>query len=163
MTSFAWLCFLSASVMLTRKVKPHHFARRLWQLPVHSGWPHSPAQAVLGEQMTWVLVTDPSPIMSKDYSQSFIRTIRWRMCFWFTCMRAKLLQSSLTLCHPMDCSSPGSSVHGILQVRVLEWVAISPSRGSFQPRYQTHICIVRQILYLCATWEALCQLLNFYY
>jgi len=39
-------------------------------------------------------------------------------------------QSCLTLCHPMDCSPPGSSVHGILQARILEWVAIpfSPPR-----------------------------------
>ena len=43
-------------------------------------------------------------------------------------------QSSLTLCDPMDCSPPGSSVHGILQARILEWVAISFSRGSSQPR-----------------------------
>ena len=39
-------------------------------------------------------------------------------------------QSYLTLCEPMDCRRPGSSVHGILQARVLEWVAISFSRGS---------------------------------
>ena len=38
---------------------------------------------------------------------------------------AKLLQSCLTLCDPMDCSPPGASVHGILQARILEWVAIS--------------------------------------
>ena len=37
----------------------------------------------------------------------------------------KVTQSCLTLCDPMDCSLPGSSVHGILQARVLEWVAIS--------------------------------------
>ena len=42
----------------------------------------------------------------------------------------KLLQLSLTLCDPMDCNLPGSSVYGILQVRVLEWVAVSSSRGS---------------------------------
>ena len=39
-----------------------------------------------------------------------------------------------TLCDPMDCSPPGSSVHGISQERILEWVAISSSRGSSQPR-----------------------------
>ena len=39
-------------------------------------------------------------------------------------------QSCLSLCDPMDCSPPSSSVHGILQARVLEWVAISFSRGS---------------------------------
>ena len=43
-----------------------------------------------------------------------------------------------TLCDPMDCSPPSSSVHGILQARILEWVAIPFSKGSFQPRDQTH-------------------------
>ena len=46
------------------------------------------------------------------------------------CMLAKSFHSCLTLCDPMDCSPPGSSVHGILQARMLEWVAISFSRGS---------------------------------
>ena len=43
-------------------------------------------------------------------------------------------QSCPTLCEPMDCSPPGSSVHGIFQARILEWVSISFSRGSSQPR-----------------------------
>ena len=43
------------------------------------------------------------------------------------CVRAKSLQLCQTLCDPMDCSPPGSSVHGILQARILEWVAISSS------------------------------------
>ena len=42
----------------------------------------------------------------------------------------------------MDCNPPGSSVHGIFQARVLEWIAISFSRGSFCPRDQTHISCV---------------------
>ena len=42
-----------------------------------------------------------------------------------------------TLCNPMDCSLPGSSVHGILQAGILEWVAIPFSRGSSQPRDRT--------------------------
>ena len=46
------------------------------------------------------------------------------------CVHAKSLQSCLTLCHPMECSPPGSSVHGILQARILEWVAGPSSRGS---------------------------------
>ena len=46
------------------------------------------------------------------------------------CMHAKLLQSCLILCDPMDCSLPGSSVLGILQARILEWVAMPSSRGS---------------------------------
>ena len=49
---------------------------------------------------------------------------------------------------PVDCSPPGSSVHGIFQVRMLEWVAIFFSRGSSQPRERTFIsCVGRQILY----------------
>ena len=52
-------------------------------------------------------------------------------------MCAKSLQSCLTLCDPMDCSPPGSSVHGILQARILEWVAMPSSRGSSKPRDQT--------------------------
>ena len=52
---------------------------------------------------------------------------------------AQSLQSCLTLCDPMDCSPPGSSVHGILQVRILGCVAISSSRGSSQSRDQTSI------------------------
>ena len=48
----------------------------------------------------------------------------------------------------MDCSLPFSSVHGILQARILDWVVISSSRGSSQPRAQTRVsCIGRQILY----------------
>ena len=50
---------------------------------------------------------------------------------FITCMCATLLQLSLTLCDPMDCSSPGSSVHGILQARTLEWVAMSFSRTAY--------------------------------
>ena len=52
---------------------------------------------------------------------------------------SEVAQSCLTLCEPMDCSLPGSSVHGIFQARVREWVAISFSRGSSQPRDQTRI------------------------
>ena len=49
-------------------------------------------------------------------------------------VKVKVAQSCPTLCNPMDCSLPGSSVHGILQVRLQEWVAVPFSRGSSQPR-----------------------------
>ena len=59
----------------------------------------------------------------------------------------------------MDCSPPGASVHGIFQARILEWVAISSSRGSSRPRDQTWVSCdsrnSRRILYHWATWEAL--------
>ena len=63
-------------------------------------------------------------------------------------------QSLSRVCNPVDCSPPGSSVHGISQARVLEWAATSSSRGSSQPRDRTHVfcisCISMWILYHCA-------------
>ena len=57
----------------------------------------------------------------------------------------------------MDCGPPGSSVRGILRARMLEWVAISSSRGSSETRDQAHIsCLGRRILYCWATGEAPC-------
>ena len=57
-------------------------------------------------------------------------------------------------CDPMDCIPPGSSGHGISLARILEWVVISSSRGSYWPRDQTHVfCIGRWILYHWATRE----------
>ena len=64
---------------------------------------------------------------------------------------AKLLKSCLTLCDPINSSLPGSSVTGILQTRILEWVAMPSSRGSSQPRDRICItyvsCIGRRVLY----------------
>ena len=50
---------------------------------------------------------------------------------------SEVVQSCPTLCDPVDCSPPDSSIHGIFQVRILEWVAISFSRGSSRPRDRT--------------------------
>ena len=61
--------------------------------------------------------------------------------FSITLIKVKVLVAHLclTLCNPMDCNPPGSSVHEILQSRILEWVAICFSRGSFWPRDQTQV------------------------
>ena len=53
-------------------------------------------------------------------------------------MCVKSLQTCLNLCDPMDCNLPGSSVHGILQARILEWVAISSSMFHLYPSYFPH-------------------------
>ena len=58
------------------------------------------------------------------------------------------------LCSPLDCSPPGSSGHGISQARILEWVAISYSRRSSQPRDQTCISRIGRQFLPCITWEA---------
>ena len=54
-------------------------------------------------------------------------------------------QSCLTLCDPMDCSPPGSFAHGIFQVRILEWVAVSYFRGSSQPRDRTGVSCISSL------------------
>ena len=79
-----------------------------------------------------------------------IHSLYW----WFkfpVCVCAKSLQSCPTLCDPMDRSPPGSSVHGILQARILEWVAMPFSRGSSRPRdwsrFSDISCIGKRVLY----------------
>ena len=73
-------------------------------------------------------------------------------------MRAKSLQLCLTLGDPMDCNLPGSSIHGLLQARTVEWVAVPSSRESSPPRDGTLIfCISRVCRWFfttSATWEA---------
>ena len=84
------------------------------------------------------------PCVSKYHQVSLVSSTS-NYLQWF----AKSLQ--LCLCDPVDCSPQGSSVHGILHARILEWVAISSSRGSSWPRNQTCVscifCIDRQILF----------------
>ena len=76
---------------------------------------------------------------------------------YLTNVHVFLVHSRVRLCDPVDWSPLSSSVHGIFQARVQEWVAISFS-GSSQPRSRTRVsyvsCIGRQILYHWVTWEA---------
>ena len=86
------------------------------------------------------------------------------ICAWYIHMglSAPLLQLCLTLCNPMDCSPPGSSVHGILWARILEWVTMLFSKDSSQARDQTQrlLCLLhllhwRLSFYHWATGEAM--------
>jgi len=91
--------------------------------------------------LCWVLLWDPSSL-TKDWTRA-------------PCCYSLVAKSHPTLCNPMDCYVPGSSVHGIFQARMLKWVAISFSRVFSWPRDQTCIfCIGRRILYYWATREA---------
>ena len=92
-----------------------------------------------------------------------------RLCFGFSCypvfsylihvtvcVCVLVAQSCLTLWDPLDCSPPGSSVHGMLQARTLEWVAMPFSRGSSRPRDRTRVSrIAGGFFTLWAAWEAL--------
>ena len=89
---------------------------------------------------------------STSYQQIPARMHQWKK------VKALVAQSCPTLCDSMDCSPPGSSVHGILQARILEWAAIPFSRRSSPPRDQTPVsCIGRRILYLLSLQESMCQ------
>ena len=74
------------------------------------------------------------------------------------CMHVKWLQWCPTLCDLVDCSLPGSSVRGILQARILEWVAMPSSRGSFWPRIELRSlkspALSDRSFATSATWEA---------
>ena len=82
--------------------------------------------SVLAWRIPWT--EEPGRLQSIE-SQSQTQLTMHACC----CSVAKLC---LTLCDPMDCSPPGSSVHGFLQARILKWIAISSYRGSFWPRVE---------------------------
>ena len=146
--------------------------RRLWEVQVEMA---SGRQVSICNSGT--VVPTYSSVMGKVWLQSQSKTgdtdehkstliikllqlgMNIRVCV-YVCVYTHIqsLQSCLTLCDSMDCSQPGSSVPGILQARVLEWVAIPFSRRSSWPRDRTHVscvsCIGRRILYHFTTWEA---------
>ena len=91
---------------------------------------------------------------------TFVYVFTLHVCHYLTlcvcvcvcvCTCAKSLQSRPALCHPVDYSPPGSSAHGTLQARILEWVAIAFSRASSRPRDWTHVsyvsCLGRRVLF----------------
>ena len=102
-------------------------------------------------------------MMSKVFTYFFRLTScyfsLWCLSFSHNTCACSVAQFCWTFCDPMDCRTPGSSVQGIFQARILKWVAISYSRGSSWSRDWTSIsclsCTGRWILYHCATWEAL--------
>ena len=83
------------------------------------------------------------------YIYAYISIWKWKV-------KVLVAQLCLTLWDPMDCSPPGSSVHGILQARILDWLAISFSRGSSRPSDWTQVsCIAGRFFTVWATREAL--------
>ena len=93
-------------------------------------------QESLNSQVTFSIFRFESQLCEVEFC--FLNTSR---LLWFidTCVCAASLQSCLAFGDPMDCSPPGSSVHGILQVRILEWVAVSSFRRSSRSKDWTPI------------------------
>ena len=95
--------------------------------------------------LRWLYDISPYSIEVVNYMSSFSN-----VCFLF---KMKVTQLYLTLCDSMDFILPGSSVHGISQARIMEWVAIPFSRGSFWPRDQTQVsCIAGRCFTIWSTF-----------
>ena len=118
----------------------------------------SPTQKVTRTQMwlpQWLSGKEPAYQCKRCRFNPWVGKILWRRKWQHTPVflpgksygqrslagysQVKVTQLCLTLCDTMDCSLPGSSIHGIFQARVLEWVAISFSRGSSRPRDWTQV------------------------
>ena len=119
------------------------------------------------------LTTDPSQQASatawpkrQELRRWILSVLSWNVSeddFFFLiilrlkCRRVLALSHVWLFCNPMDCSPPGTSVHGILQARILEWVAIPFSRGSSPPRDWTWVswnsCIAGRFFTIWATRE----------
>ena len=101
------------------------------------------------------IISGPFEIMPLHKPAQWLTNCRTH---WFFCLGVILLYCHLVVwffCDPMDCSPPGSSFHGFSQARILEWVAISFSRGFSQPRDWTQVSwIDSRILYRWGTREA---------
>ena len=122
--------------------------KTLGMVPSSTKWSIS----VRGQQVPSVQANSRSPCLSLKDSTRHSDSCAPHLVFCREgCVSAQLC---LTLCDPMNCSPPGSFVHGILQARVLEWVAIPSSSGSSPTTDSTHVsCISRQVLYHWATWK----------
>ena len=111
--------------------------------------------------ITWQHLPFLEPVLSGNQNHHPINTILvFLSWYWYFRIRNLCVyvcaQSCLTLCNPMNCTLPGSSVHGISQERIL--VVISSSRGFSRPRNWTCVSCIsyigRRILYHCTPWEA---------
>ena len=139
-------CSGKESIYRCRRCKRHGFHPWVWKIP-------------------WRRVWQPTPVfLSGEFhgQRSLAGYSLWRHKEsdmtehpWMVLHSVLVAQSCLTLCDSMDCRLPCSSVHGILHVRILEWVAISFSRGSTQPRDQTQVSHIAGVLFMVwATREA---------
>ena len=118
-----------------------------WCSRIFVWWSAPPETTRLGPDV----IGNPGPLRNLA-STFYFHFSPWKMCV------CSVPRSCPTLCDPMDCSLPGSSVHGIFQAGILERVAISSFRGSSPPRDRNLVscisCSGRQILYYCTSWEA---------
>ena len=133
------------------KNPPAMWETRVWSL----GWedPLEKGMATHSSILAWRITMDsPWGCKETDTTEQFT-SLHFTSCIYIW---SEVAQSCPTLCDPMDCNLLGFSIHGILQARILEWIAISFSKGSSQPRDRTRVsCIGGRRFNLWATREAL--------
>ena len=113
-----------------------------------------------GSSFIWV--TPPRMLVVFSASQCDSHDLLLR-CYVRMKVRVLVAHLYLAPCNPMDCSPPGFSVHGTLQARIVEWVAVSFSRGSSRPRDQTRVsCIAGRFFIVWATREGHVRMLSIY-
>ena len=123
-----------------------HFSH-IWLCdPMDSSLPGSSVHGILQARiLEWVALPSSREFSWPGIEPHLLYRLHWQVGSLplappgkpYTAQSVLVAQSCLTLCNPMDCSLPGSSVHVILQARIPEWVAIPFSRGSSRPRDQT--------------------------
>ena len=136
---YLWVCFFFAT-----------FTSLLYFLDSTCKWCH---RIFVFLRLTYFTKYPRSPSMLLQMA-NFILSYGWIVFYYIYTFVLCCAQSCLTLCDPLDYSPPGSSVHGILQARILGWVAMPFSRGSFQPRDRTGVSCAGEFFTSWATREA---------
>ena len=128
---------------------------KFWELMDREDW-HA---AFHGVTKNWTWLSDWTETERKEGFLDFI--LKQLVGKWYLIKWSEVAQLCPTFHDPMDCSLPGNSIHGIFKARVLEWVAISFSRGSSWPRDQTQVShIVSRCFTIWTTWEVNTDLLG---
>ena len=128
-----------------------HLLPQPWRLSTH-GWIYDPS---IPRFYHLSLISQIKTHAFLSWALLVFTLVGWTLLRWTisTYIHAKLLRLCLTLCDPMDCSPSGPSVHGILQARILGWVAMSFSRGSSWPTSLTSHALAGGFFTTSATWE----------
>ena len=125
-------------------------------LPIRDEWDYFPTDFVKGRSSSLPKITQLASVRGKiqtHISQIPPQSLSSSDCApclsayenvnsWTPTVKVLVVQSCPNLCDPMDCTPRGSTVHGILRARILEWVAISSSSGSSQPRDRTWVSCI---------------------
>ena len=147
-----------------RKVKASllFFYREIFPHPSLQTWPWEMAQKNRLQGLHFGILSKKiqgyKGTMEDCFSQTLLHLYMGRLHVnKLACMCAKLVQSCPTLCDPMECNPPGSSVHGILQARIMDWIAMPSFRGSSPPRDQTQVsmspALAGRFFTISMTWE----------